>query len=265
LPAAAYLGGPSDVCLWQQFVGLEVDVTDGPEFDLGVMTMMDFRTPQRGEIRFAYVLPYSSRSALVELTGFVGSPQDPAVFEADLNDYLVRVLGVKAWHVGRTERGMIPMTTATLPYRATDRVTRIGAAGGMVKPSNGYAFDAIQRQSRQIAESFVGGTVDGRPPVRAISLALDRIFMSYLSKYPERAPELFMRIAAGVGPERFARFMMNRGSYIDDLAVIASMPKWPFICEAVVSRRAWFKSGGGLASRYRVKSMEKGRPAPVSQ
>ena len=241
-------GRPQDVLLWQQFVGLEVE-TDHDVFDPDSAVLMDFRTPQRGAIHFMYVLPISKRKALVEATGFVQEPAPFGPYQDDVARYLGRAhgLGPGDWRECRREQGIIPMTTARLERHPYPGVTRIGVAGGAAKPSTGYAFAAIQQHSRRIAESLVKGTLDDRLPGRLVSLLLDQVFLSYLSKYPSRAPELFLRIARGTSPDRFARFMMNHGDWRDDLAVIAAMPKWPFIVEAFRSRAIWAgrrKKGG---------------------
>ena len=238
LPVNAYMGTSADASLWQAFVGLEVEA-DVDAFDPAVMTMMDFRTPQRGEIRFAYVLPFGPRSALVEMTAFTARSPDDARLHADLTRYLRDVLGMAAWRVRRVERGRIPMTTARLTTRVSPNVTRIGTGGGLVKPSTGYAFAAIQRHSVRIAASLAAGRLDDRPPVRWVSATLDRIFLHYLARHPAKAAALFLRIARVVRPDRFARFMSGDGGCADDLAVIASMPKVPFVIEAIRSWQCW--------------------------
>ncbi|MGB3619643.1 MAG: lycopene cyclase family protein, partial [Catalinimonas sp.] len=55
--------------LLQHFKGWVVD-TEEDAFDTDAPTFFDFRTPQRGVMRFFYVLPFSPRRALVEYTLF---------------------------------------------------------------------------------------------------------------------------------------------------------------------------------------------------
>ena len=235
-------GGPDDTLLWQQFVGLEVE-TDLDAFDPSSATMMDFRTPQRGAIHFIYVLPTTSRTALVEATGFVTRPGDYDTLRDDAARYLRDILGLGAWRLSRREQGAIAMTTALLPALVAPAhinpyVTPIGIGAGAAKPSTGYAFAAIQEHSERLARAVA----QNRPlrslvPGRTVSRKLDQIFLEYLARNPSRAPGLFLRIAAGTNADRFARFMMNHGSIVDDLAVIASMPKMPFITQALRSHR----------------------------
>ncbi len=230
-----------EVTLYQQFVGQEVK-TEVDTFDPDCATLMDFDGIDAlppDTIRFLYVLPFTKRHALIECTAFTPRILPNAAFSASVEHHLRHRHGLSHWTLVRGEQGVIPMNTARPSHRPRPHVTQIGTAGGLVKPSTGYAFAAIQEHSATIAASLAAGTLDDRRPGRWVSLALDRIFLSYLNRFPQRAPALFARISAGTSGDRFARFMMNHGTAADDLAVIASMPKLPFMIEAMRSWRLW--------------------------
>jgi len=53
----------------QHFLGWFITSTT-PAVDPSSMTLFDFRTPQRGSMRFFYILPFSPIQALVEYTLF---------------------------------------------------------------------------------------------------------------------------------------------------------------------------------------------------
>jgi lycopene beta-cyclase len=53
----------------QSFIGWTIE-TEEDVFDEKTMTLMDFNRNQKDETRFIYVLPFSSRKALVEYTLF---------------------------------------------------------------------------------------------------------------------------------------------------------------------------------------------------
>jgi hypothetical protein len=61
---------------------------------------------------------------------------------------------------------------------------------------------------------------------------LDRIFLSRMGRSPARAVDDFERMFERVDADRFARFLMERGSPLDQLSVMASLPKLPFLREA---------------------------------
>ncbi len=131
------------------------------------------------------------------------------------------------------------MVTTEIESNTSRNVTRIGVSGGLARPSTGYAFASIHEHSRQIAKALdLGMPIEDRKQER-ISKVLDRIFLSFLAKNPEKASDLFFRISQRTNPDRFARFMMDTSSLLDKLAVIMSMPKLPFILEAWQSRNIW--------------------------
>ena len=227
-----------EVALIQQFVGIEIQTTRDV-FAPARVTLMDFLPGDKSQIRFMYVLPFTARTALIECTAFVKHQQDLSTFDKDIETYIRKRYQLDHWTVTRRETGAIPMTTLRTDHRSSPNVTRIGIAGGLAKPSTGYAFNAIQEHSARIATSLAKGRLDDRRPGGFVALVLDRIFLSYLARYPERAADLFVRIANGTRGDRFARFMMNHATAADNVAMIASMPKWPFIYEALRSPRLW--------------------------
>ena len=60
---------PKTIRLLQHFKGWVIE-TNEPSFDPNKATMMDFRVSQQHGTTFAYVLPFSATSALVEYTLF---------------------------------------------------------------------------------------------------------------------------------------------------------------------------------------------------
>lgn len=59
----------TNLYLKQQFYGWEIH-TDKPVFNASSATLMDFTIEQTEGVNFAYVLPYSTQHALIEITGF---------------------------------------------------------------------------------------------------------------------------------------------------------------------------------------------------
>ena len=232
-----------DVRFSQQFVGHFVR-TGRPAFDPDSVTLMDFRVePVAGAIRFVYVLPFDETTALVEATTISEAPVPDAAHAAVIGEYLRRVVGVENWHVTGTERGAIPMTTVPRRVAVSPRVWRIGLAGGLAKPSTGYAFLAVQRFSRSAAELIVkhrDGPLPAPPAVRAgVATALDRIFLARLRRRPDLAPALFARLFAAADPAALVRFLSDRATPADVARVIAALPKLPFAAEAARSWRLW--------------------------
>ena len=69
-----------------------------------------------------------------------------------LETYIRDQLGVADYEEQHEEFGVIPMTDAPFAGQPSAHVLNIGTAGGRTKPSTGYTFQRIQRQSRQLAQ-----------------------------------------------------------------------------------------------------------------
>jgi len=241
--------GQTGVTLWQQFVGVEVEF-DRPLGDAGVATLMDFDAAQSTlaglpAAGFCYVLPTSPTSALVEATVFAADRLPANVIGQLLAEQL------REFSKGRgtvreqyREQGTLPMSTVALDTAPSPRVRRIGLAGGFAKPSTGYAFAATQRFCDDLAKQMRRGVEAPAVPIRSWRTTfLDRVFLCRLDRVLRRDPSvigpLFVRMFAGTNASAMVRFLSDTGSVLDDLRVIASMPKLPFMLEAMRSVAVW--------------------------
>lgn len=226
----------------QDFLGWRVRC-EQPVFDAGTVTLMRFE-PSLGDVRFLYLLPFSAREALVESTAFAPRPVPDSEHEDLLRRHLVTALAGSAYEVLERERGRVPMTTRRSPVRrAGARVVPIGTAAGMVKPSTGYSFESVQRWSRQVAADLAAGRPFLAPAPRGRgTLAMDRMFLAFLRRHPERMPAVFVQMFATVAPATLVRFLSDRGSLRDAMAVALALPMLPMLGEALRSLRLWARS-----------------------
>ena len=230
-----------EVSLLQHFVGWEIEV-DEDRFDPELATLMDFGVPQVGGVHFFYVLPLSERRALVEATWFGTHVPDEAVYRASIEGYLREVLRIARWAVVRRERGVLPMSSTTLRGRISERVYRIGLLGGMAKPSTGYAFLAIQAFSADLARRLKSEAVPAPPAPRSWrSRFQDRIFLSYLVRNRHDAPGTLVGLFERVEPRVLARFLNDRQSLVEDVAVMKAMPILPMTTEMVRATPLWLR------------------------
>lgn len=243
-PAAVERGtGVDEVTLLQNFVGWEVDA-GRPVFDEGVVEVMDFAVSQARGLHFFYVLPFSRQRALVETTYITPAAIAEGDCEADIRGYLAARYGVREFEVVFSERGQIPMTTAPMRPRSSPRVVHLGLRGGLAKPSTGYAFAAIQEFSAALAGQIVArpGEVVMPPAPRPVAaVAMDRVFLSYIDHYPERAPALFVDLFKKLPPELLCRFLTDHAGALDNLRVMASTPLGQLTAEVVRSRARWLR------------------------
>jgi lycopene beta-cyclase len=210
--------------LRQHFQGWVIEAARDA-FDPEAVTFMDFRTPQRGELRFFYVLPLSPRRALVE---HVTLSHDGC--GAALDAYLREVLGISAYQVVGAEGGVSPLTDQPFPRRAGRRVMNIGVRGGRIKPTSGYAFTRIQQDSAAIVRSLARRghpfDVQASPPLYRLC---DSLLLHVLQRRGAQSQEIFNRLFRNNPVERVLRFLDEAASPWDNAALIASLPSGPFL------------------------------------
>jgi lycopene beta-cyclase len=225
---------PARSTLLQHFRGWFVRCPD-EAFDAGAVELMDFRTPQpRHGLSFGYVLPLGTREALVEYTEFSAAPLAEETYERALRAYTHDVLGLEALSVMGTEQGVIPMTDAVFPRRAGRSVFRVGAAGGATRPSTGYTFAAVQRQSRAIAEVYASGRTPVPPPPHAARhRAMDAVLLRALDTGRVDGARFFGDLFLRNRADRLLRFLDGRSRWWEDIAVGMSCPVGPMLRSAV--------------------------------
>ncbi len=230
-------GSGHPVRLVQAFAGVAVG-TDVPAFDPSAATLMDFTLDWDGSgIGFGYLLPYTACEALVEVAVIADTAPAPGALEAALAGYVARVTAGARVAVRWREAGVIPMDAAPVQRRPSPRVTRIGVAGGMAKPSTGYAFLAMQRDAAHLARAFSqGAAAGGRHPAPAarghVAQGLDHVFLRRLRADWAGAPALFARLFARAEPDALVRFLSDVASPRDVAHVVAALPPAPFVAEA---------------------------------
>lgn len=215
------------------FKGWEIETPD-ERFTPDAATLMDFRTPQEDETRFFYVLPFSPRRALVEFTAFSDDRFSHGEYAEALREYLSDVLGISEYTVVDEEQGVIPATDQPFPRQVGERVMTIGTKGGRVKPTTGYAFVRIQRDSEAIVRSLVerGHPFDVPDDSRRYRL-LDTVMLELMDHYGEALKPIFATMFERNPIQRILRFLDEEGSPVENLQLIATLPPWQFIQAAI--------------------------------
>ncbi|WP_131097850.1 lycopene cyclase family protein [Streptomonospora litoralis] len=224
---------PARTALLQHFRGWFLR-TPRDAFDPAGAVLMDLRTPQPpGGVSFGYILPLSARTALVEYTEFTREALDEAAYEAALHDYTGRLLGLADFEVTAAEQGAIPMTDARISTRAGRRVFRIGAAGGATRPSTGYTFAGIQRQTAAVAAALARGRTPVPPvPHRRRHLAMDAVLLRALDSGRVDGSAFFTRLFARNALPDVLEFLDGPSSLRRELALGATTPVLPMSATA---------------------------------
>lgn len=214
----------------QQFLGMRLRTTR-PVFDPEVCTLMDFSVNQSRGLRFVYALPFGECEALVENVYLADVEVSTEEHRAEISAYLMDRYGISPheYRVDGEERGYIPMTDYRFPRRTGERSYSIGMLGGETRPSTGYTFLRIQRYCQALAEALAGG---GEPPHRAGPRrfeALDAVFLRFMRRHPERCPDIYATMFGRVPPDALVRFLTERSTVMEDLRLVLTLPKAPFL------------------------------------
>ena len=223
----------SDLSSWRcllQHYGGQIIETNRSVFDPDVITLMDFDIPQKDEIAFVYVLPFSAQRALIEPTFFSYQPLTMDHYRSIIQSYLLERYHVTKYTVEFEEQGIIPMTPQAPSAPAAERIQPIGTQAGMVKGSTGYGFLSIQKSTPMLVQQVLKSNQSRlRVPRSNFSIWLDTVFLRYIEQHPGHAPEIFFNLFDRVKPDALVRFLSDVARPADYSAVIRAMPKWPFL------------------------------------
>ncbi len=219
---------PRATHLLQHFKGRVIETAED-FFDPAQATLMDFRVDQGHGTTFAYVLPLTRRKALVEYTLFTEKLLTEAEYDQGLNDYMDRFMKIGPHQVIEEEFGVIPMTGQSFPFYRNG-MYQLGTAGGQTKASSGYTFQFIQKRSDLIARALIEGrSLDQLPHDSSRFLFYDRVLLEVLAKGLWPGDRVFARLFARNPVQRVFAFLDNETSLMDELKLISSLPKLPFM------------------------------------
>jgi lycopene beta-cyclase len=197
--------------LKMQFLGWEIE-TPAATFDPQTPIFLDFRTPQRGQLRFFYLLPYSDRRALVEYVVCTNELLHRAEQEQAIATYAREILKIEDYNVVATEHGINPMTDYRFPRRTGRHIMSIGVPAGMLKPTTGFAFTRIQRDSAAIVRSLVKrGHPFAVPSSRWGYLLYDSVMLRAIAHHGGRIGSLLAFLFRYGSTPSILRFLDERG------------------------------------------------------
>ena len=216
--------------LLQHFKGWVIQTAED-FFNPEQATLMDFRIAQHDACRFFYVLPTSSRTALVEFTLFSPSLLPEPAYEDALKQYLRRFLSLDAYTIEHEEFGVIPMTDQPFAGQRSEHVINLGTAGGMTKPSTGYTFQRIQHDSQQLVGALLRtGRPERHPSTWHQRFSLyDSTLLHVMSRNRYPAKAIFTDIFRKNPTERVLRFLGEETNLREEILVAHSVDKPAFI------------------------------------
>lgn len=214
------------IFLQQQFYGWEI-YTDQPVFNHTAAILMDFSITQTNGVNFAYVLPYSEHQALIEITGFCEEEYSIDFFEAVLKQYIQKNWNC-SYKIIKTERASIPMTNYVFNRFTKQGAIAIGTAAGMVKPTTGYAFNRIFRDSILLANHFFNKEIPAEFAHTRFKF-YDRLLLKIIKQQPAKALHILMQLFRKVPYLQILRFLDEDSSLFQEALLFAKLPKKDFL------------------------------------
>jgi lycopene beta-cyclase len=225
----------------QSFLGWKIR-TKRPLFDPSTVNFMDFRTKQERGVSFVYTLPFSATEALVEFTVFSKATLELEYYEHQLKVYLHTILKLADgdFELIEPEFGQIPMSDALFQMQEGKRVFHIGSAAGLVKPSTGYTFDRIQRDSHLMSSSFdqltqiplsenVGTIQVNRYRTSKRFRFYDQLFLNILVEDPKSMPKIFESLFRKTSAKKVFDFLSEDTTVLEEIAIFWKLPWLPFL------------------------------------
>lgn len=219
--------------LLQHFIGWKVK-TAHPVFDPMAVTFMDFTVPQNGNTRFMYVLPFSPNEALIEYTLFSKDLLADEEYAQAMRDWLQKH-NAGDFEILETEKGAIPMTVFPFEKSNTHNIVNIGSAGGWTKASTGFTFANTVRKSKTLVELVARGDSFKNIGNGNRFRLYDTLFLDVLAARNEKGSSVFSAMFKTNDSQTIFRFLDERSTLGQDLKIILSCPKPPFI-RALLSR-----------------------------
>lgn len=213
--------------LKQHFLGWVVK-TNEKIFNKRSFVFMDYRIRDKNSTAFTYVLPFKKDEALIEHTYFSKNVQNHEVYEEYIKDYLNKYYGKSTYKLVKSEFGVIPMTTYPFHSDSTMNITKIGTAGGWVKPSTGYSFKNCEKYSEKILDNIKNGKEFKISPKKRY-LFLDKILLGVLSNYNYQGESIFHRMIKRNKTKNVLRFLDEESTLLEMIKIIISMRSIYFV------------------------------------
>ncbi len=228
IPPAFFQAKDSYTRLLQHFKGWVIE-TDEEVFNDQSFVMMDFRITVPNTTCFTYVLPINKKKALIEFTFFSPSLVEDAQYDELLRTYIREILHLNHYRIEAQEKGVIPMSDFPFHQFSNQHVTKIGTAGGWVKPASGYSFKNAERYSQRI----INNLKNSRPPdhrvVNTLFRKYDMLFIDVLYHHNELGVGLFKTMYGKNEAHQILAFLDEDTTRWQEFKIINSFPRWPFM------------------------------------
>ena len=215
--------------LWQSFAGIWVEARH-TVFNPDEAVLMDLgESSYSSPVSFVYLLPTSGNTALIEHTSFSRKPMSRDWHLAECRRWIASK-GLSGISERDIENGAIPM--GLVPEVGVSGNLRVGSAGGAIRASTGFAFQAIQAQVDDIAVKIAGASNNEgshqiqQPSVFPAWMRLcDSLFIQALSRAPENGGMIMGQLLRRAPARDLIAFLSGNASFLQALQVMITVPK----------------------------------------
>jgi len=214
--------------LLQHFKGWVIE-TETDFFDPEEFTMMDFRLKWQGSTSFNYLLPTSKQKALVEFTLFTSELIPDKGYDQMMREYLKKYWDLENFQISAVEQGVIPMSDYPFHKHHNNNITKIGTAGGWVRPSSGYAFKLSEKYAQQIVKNIKTGKRPSLHIANSRFRKYDTLLLDILKNKNKRGEDLFSTMFNNNKTTQIFKFLDEETNFWQDLRIMASFDPLPFL------------------------------------
>lgn len=213
--------------LLQHFKGYFIE-TSAACFDPKQAVFMDFRVSQEHGSTFFYVLPVSSQRALIEYTLFTENLLEENAYDAAIKKYIGEQYPSVSYTVEETEFGIIPMTN--MEFRNDQpKILHIGTAGGWTKPSTGFTFKFIQKNTAAIIDAIISGkSIHAAVAPKKRFHFYDSVFLNVLANRRMEGKDIFEKMFRKNSMQSILSFLDNERNLGTELKILKSLPVGTF-------------------------------------
>jgi len=234
IPSDFSKNSKNHISLIQHFKGWMIK-TEKETFNDSQFTMMDYRLKDSNQCTFMYVLPFSKNEALIEFTYFTEHVVQEKTYNEFIETYIKDYLKIDNYSIIETEMGQIPMTTFPFHKFNTNKITKIGTAGGWVKGSTGYSFKNTEKKTVKIIENLKDNQLPSKGLYTKRFRFYDKVFLKVLKDENHKGEWIFSQFYKKNNPVTIFRFLDEESTFIEELKVMNSLFSWSFI-------KAFFKT-----------------------
>lgn len=214
--------------IYQHFKGWMIE-TEKPFFNPSKFTMMDYRLKWKNSTSFTYILPISATKAFVEYTFFTPFTTEEKVYDEQLKKYIEKYLQLKNYKITETEMGTIPMTNFPFQDYHSQRITKIGTAGGWVKASTGYSFKYTEKKIKKLIGNIKQNQLPYQGLLNPKFQYYDKVFLKVLEKENEKGEWIFEKFYERNSIQEVFQYLDEETNFSQDLKIMGSLFSSTFV------------------------------------